>query len=479
MGRAAPTPIGRKLKAAMVSVNPATGAEITSFPAMTKAEVDAAVEAADEAYRTWRRTSFASRNELMVRAAGMLRDRRHEYARLITTEMGKPITEALAEVDKCSLGCEYYAANAEGLLADQSRATNATESFVAFRPLGVILAIMPWNFPFWQVFRFAAPALMAGNAALLKHASNVTGCAVAIERLFQDVGFPTGIFQSLRIPGAEVASVLADERVAAVTLTGSSEVGATVAAMAGSLIKKQVLELGGADAFVVLEDADIDAAASTACRARFQNNGQSCICAKRFIVVDSVADAFVASLTRRVAQLVIGDPEEAVTQVGPLARADLVDTIADQVDRSVAAGAELVAGGVRIDSAGFFYAPTVLDRVTSEMAVFREETFGPVAAITRVQDESEALDAANDCQYGLGGAVWTADVERGKRFASAVESGSVFINGMTASDPRLPFGGVKRSGYGRELAEFGIREFVNIQTVWVGPAVESLTGARS
>jgi succinate-semialdehyde dehydrogenase/glutarate-semialdehyde dehydrogenase len=384
--------------------------------------------------------------------------------------MGKPIAEAEAEVEKCAWNCDFYADNAERFLSDEPVETNARESYVAYEPLGVILAVMPWNFPFWQVFRFAAPALMAGNTCLLKHASNVPQCALAIEEVFRDAGLPAGAFRTLLIPGSAVDAVIQDPRVRAVTLTGSDITGEKVAASAGRALKKTVLELGGSDPFIVLADADLDAAAETAARARFQNTGQSCIAAKRFIVEDAVADEFDRKFADAVARLKVGDPSDRSTQIGAMARGDLLDDLDRQVRASVEQGAKVVAGGARVPGRGWFYQPTILSGVTSQMPAFREETFGPVAAVIRAKDADEAIALANDSDFGLGAALWTRDLERAKTLARRIESGSVFINGMVASDPRLPFGGVKRSGYGRELAAFGIREFVNIQTVWVGPA---------
>jgi succinate-semialdehyde dehydrogenase/glutarate-semialdehyde dehydrogenase len=395
-----------------------------------------------------------------------LRQQKQRLAELATQEMGKPIVEAEAEVEKCAWNCDYNAEHAAAFLANESVPTNARESYVAFEPLGVVLAIMPWNFPFWQVMRFAAPALMAGNGAVLKHASNVPGCALAIEDILSRAGLP---FRTVLVPGSSVDTLIADPRIHAVTLTGSSDVGERVASAAGKHLKKQVLELGGSDPFIVLADADLDAAAATAVRARNQNNGQSCIAAKRFIVEEAVADQFTEKFAAAVKALRVGDPMLRDTNVGPLARGDLRDTLARQVDASLAGGAHAVVGGKPIAGKGYFYSPTVLDGVSEAMPAFREEVFGPVAAVIRAQDPADAVRIANDTEYGLGAALWTRDTERAKTLARQIEAGNVFINGMVASDPRLPFGGVKRSGYGRELGVFGIREFVNIQTVWIGP----------
>lgn len=398
--------------------------------------------------------------------ADLLRSQAARLAEVITTEMGKPIAESEAEIEKCAFGCDFFAENAEGFLADESTPSDTPNSSVVFEPLGIILAIMPWNFPFWQVFRHAAPALMAGNVILVKHAPNVPRCSFAIRDLFRQAGFPEGVLSVVMIDIPQVTSIIADPRVQAVTLTGSDHAGSQVAALAGQHLKKSVMELGGSDPFIILEDADLDEAVETAVKARFQNSGQSCIAAKRFIVEEAIADEFEARFVAAVEKLVIGDPRDRATRIGPLARSDLRDNLSRQVEESVAAGARLATGGRPIDGDGFFYQPTVLTNVTSEMPVLKEETFGPVAAIVRVKDSSGAIRAANDSNYGLGGNVWTTDLERGVEIARRLNTGGVFINGMTHSDPRLPFGGVKRSGFGRELSVFGIREFVNIKTIW-------------
>lgn len=453
------------------SINPATGAILARYPATTPDEVEAAIAGADAAQRAWRRRSFPERAAAMRALAAHLRRRRDDYARLITLEMGKPITEALAEIEKCALTCDFYAERAADFLRDEVVATNASRSLVAYQPLGVVLAIMPWNYPFWQVFRFAAPALMAGNGALLKHASNIPQCALAVGSAFEAAGFPRGLFRTLLLAGADVEPVVRDPRVRAVTLTGSSEVGARVAAIAGASLKKTVLELGGSDPFIVLADADVAAAATTAVRARNQNTGQSCIAAKRFLVAEPVADEFEERFARAVSSLRVGDPLDPATQVGPLARADLRDALERQVEESVSAGAQALVGGRRMPGAGHFYAPTVLVNVRDGMPVLAEETFGPVAAVRRVADGEDAVAIANESDYGLGASIWTGKVAAGEALARTVESGAVFVNGMVASDPRLPFGGVKRSGWGRELGAFGIREFTNVQTIWIGPEV--------
>jgi len=451
------------------SINPATEEILASFDELTPAQIDRALDAAAATFERWRHTSFAERSGLMRHAAAYLRQGKARLAMLITQEMGKPIVEAEAEIEKCAWNCDFYAENAERFLAHVPVKTDATESYVAFEPLGAILAIMPWNFPFWQLFRFAAPALMAGNVALLKHASNVPQCALAIEEVFGAVGFPEGAFQTLLVPGPAAEALIEDERIQAVTLTGSDSTGAKVAQAAGRAIKKTVLELGGSDPFIVLADADLEAAAETGIRARNQNTGQSCIAAKRFIVVQGVADQFEQMLVERTGNLRVGDPMLRETQVGPLARGDLRDALESQVQRSVELGAHIAVGGRRPHGPGYFYAPTVLTGVTPDMPGACEETFGPVAAVIRVNNEDEAIAVANSTRFGLGASLWTRDIGRARALARELQAGSVFVNGMVASDPRLPFGGTKRSGYGRELSEFGIREFVNVQTVWIGP----------
>jgi acyl-CoA reductase-like NAD-dependent aldehyde dehydrogenase len=406
----------------------------------------------------------------MREAANYLRANTARFAALMTGEMGKPIRQSEAEVEKCAWCCDFYAEHAESFLSEIETPSSATKSYVAFDPLGPVLAVMPWNFPFWQVFRFAAPALMAGNTGVLKHASNVPACGIAIEEVFREAGFPGGVFQSLLVSSGRVAGIIEDDRIRAVTLTGSDIAGSRVAEVSGRVLKKTVLELGGSDPFIVLADADLGAAVSTAVNARYQNAGQSCIAAKRFIVEQAVVGEFTERFVEAVGQLRVGDPAVRETEIGPVARDDLRDDLENQVHRSVAMGAVVLAGGHRIEGQGYFYAPTVVSEVTPEMAVFAEETFGPVAAIVRARDAAEAVELANQSQFGLGAALWTSDVEVGRRLARDIEAGSVFINGMVASDPRLPFGGVKRSGYGRELGAYGIREFMNTKTVWIGPA---------
>jgi succinate-semialdehyde dehydrogenase/glutarate-semialdehyde dehydrogenase len=451
------------------SINPATEELVATLPEATTEEIDAVLAAAEQAARQWARTPIEQRAELVGVLAEVLRADKPRWSALITEEMGKPIVEAEAEIEKCAWTCEYFAANGPRFLADEPVPTEARESYVAFDPLGVVLAIMPWNFPFWQVFRFLAPALVAGNTAVLKHASNVPRCALAIEEVVRRAGLPEGALRALLVGNEAVDALIGDRRIAAVTLTGSSAAGEKVAAAAGRRIKKQVLELGGSDPFIVLADADLDAAARTAARARNQNSGQSCIAAKRFIVEETVADAFIERFAAAVAALRVGDPTDRATNVGPLARADLRATLAAQVEASRARGARLVLGGVAPARRGFFYQPTILDRVEPEMPVFCEETFGPVAAVIRARNVDDAVDLANASDYGLGAALWTADLDRAKALVRRIEAGVVFVNGLVASDPRLPFGGIKRSGYGRELGVFGIREFTNIKTIWVNP----------
>jgi succinate-semialdehyde dehydrogenase / glutarate-semialdehyde dehydrogenase len=459
----------------MQSINPTTEEVLESFQEFSPPQVDQALQQAYDAQRRWRTTPFGDRAAALQATARVLRQQKARWAELLTAEMGKPIVEAEAEIDKCAWNCDFYAEHASQFLADEPIQTNARESYVEFQPLGVVLAIMPWNFPFWQVIRFAAPALMAGNGAVLKHASNVPRCALALEEVFNTAGLPNGLFRTLLVPGAETTKLIADPRIAAVTLTGSSVVGEQVASAAGKVLKKQVLELGGSDPFIVLADADLDAAATTAVRARNQNNGQSCIAAKRFIVEEPVADQFTEKFAKAVQALNVGDPMRRETNVGPLARGDLRDSLADQVERSVKSGAQAVVGGNALNGKGYFYAPTVLDGVKEDMAAFREETFGPVAAVIRARDPQDAIRIANDTEYGLGANLWTTDLGQAKSLARQIEAGNVFINGMVASDPRLPFGGVKRSGYGRELGSYGIKEFTNIQTVWIGPATAPAT----
>jgi succinate-semialdehyde dehydrogenase/glutarate-semialdehyde dehydrogenase len=449
------------------SVNPTTGEVLETFAETSRRELDGILEQSEGAFQDWRRRPWSERSRLLRAAAGVLREGKSKYARVMALEMGKPLAQGEAEAEKCAFVCDYYAEHGEAFLAQQPRDLDGTASFVRFDPIGPVLAIMPWNFPFWQVFRFAAPALTAGNVALLKHASNVTRCALLIEAVFKDAGFPDGAFRTLVLRSAAVRDVIADPRVRAVTLTGSERAGSEVAEQAGRHLKKTVLELGGSDAFIVLADADLTRAARTAADARLINSGQSCIAAKRFIVVDAVADRFEERFTAEMRSRVMGDPLAARTEVGPQARVDLRTTLHRQVQQSVRRGARLATGGAIPSGAGAFYPPTVLLNVRPGMPAFDEEVFGPAAAVIRAKDDADAVRIANASSYGLAAAVWTEDRARGKRIAAELDVGCVFVNALVRSDPRLPFGGVKRSGYGRELSEFGIREFVNIKSVAV------------
>ena len=452
----------------VASINPATGATLETFAETTPAALERILDQALAAHQSWWRCSYAQRAQAMREAGRLLRKRKTDHARTMALEMGKPLKQGEAEAEKCAWVCDYYAEHAERFLADQPRETDASKAFVRFDPIGPVLAIMPWNFPFWQVFRFAAPALMAGNAGLLKHAPNVTRCALEIEAIFHEAGFPEGLFRALILSNEAAAAVIADPRVRAVTLTGSDRAGSQVAEQAGRHLKKTVLELGGSDPFIVLEDADVEQAARSAAEARLLNSGQSCIAAKRFIVVEPVADRFLDAFVAAMRARRMGDPLAPDTQIGPQARYDLRANLHRQVEESVRRGARLLLGGTLPEGPGFFYAPTVLAAVEQGMPAFDEEVFGPVAAVIRVKDESQAVRVANASRYGLGASVWTADSARGERLARDLEVGSVFVNGLVKSDPRLPFGGIKRSGYGRELSEYGLKEFVNVKTVWLG-----------
>jgi succinate-semialdehyde dehydrogenase/glutarate-semialdehyde dehydrogenase len=450
-----------------LSINPATEEQIAEYPQHSWPEVERKLRRVESAQAGWRRCSYAERAVHVRSAANLLRSRRSELAKLMTAEMGKPIVGAEDEVDKCAQACEFFAEHAEAMLAPQPLQSDAADSFVRFDPLGAVLAIMPWNFPLWQVIRFAAPNLMAGNVAVLKHAPNVCGTALALEKLMADAGFPPSAFTALLIDTPAVAKVIGHAVIRGVTLTGSERAGAAVAGAAGAALKKTVLELGGSDPFLVLADADIPAVAAAAAAARCVNSGQSCIAAKRFIVVDSVADEFEAALALAMSEMTIGDPLDRRTKIGPLARRDLAETLHEQVVRSVAAGARVVLGEHQPEK-GFYYPPAVLADVRPGMPVFDEETFGPVAAVIRAADDHDLLHLANASRFGLGASIWTTDTARARRLAVHLDAGQVFINGPVKSDPRLPFGGVKNSGYGRELSELGIREFVNAKTVWVG-----------
>lgn len=452
---------------AIATVNPATGETVRQFAPLSDEEIERKIRCSVDAFRVNRGRSFAERALRMKRAAQLLEERQNEYGRTITIEMGKPIKAAVAEVKKCAVVCRYYADHAEAFLRDEPVTTGAQETFIRYQPIGPVLAVMPWNFPFWQVFRFAAPALMAGNVGLLKHASNVPQCAIAIEQVLRDAGFDHDEFQTLLITSDQVPRVLEDERIKAATLTGSEPAGASVASTAAKHIKKSVLELGGSDPFVVMPSADLEEAVKIAVNARTVNNGQSCIAAKRFIVHAEIASDFEKRFTDAMSNLKIGDPLDESTDIGPLATPQIVDDIAKQVETSVAAGATLLTGGKRFGDRGNFYLPTVLTNIPDDAPAAREETFGPVASVFRVNDVGEAIDVANDTKFGLGASVWTTDRAEAERFIDGIESGQVFVNAMVASDPRVPFGGVKHSGFGRELGVYGIREFVNVKTVWI------------
>ncbi|MDQ3473887.1 MAG: NAD-dependent succinate-semialdehyde dehydrogenase, partial [Acidobacteriota bacterium] len=445
----------------IATINPATGETLQTFDELSEQPLEHKLQLAADTFRSYRNTSFAERGELMLRAAQILETDKQKYARLMTLEMGKPIKGAVQEIEKCALVCRYYAEHAGSYLADQLVETNATRSFVRFQPLGPVLAVMPWNFPFWQVFRFAAPALMAGNVGLLKHASNVPQCALAIENIFQEAGFPHGAFQTLLIGSALVEKVLDDPRVTAATLTGSEPAGRSVASIAGKQIMKTVLELGGSDPFIVMPSANLDEAITTAVKARTINSGQSCIAAKRFIVAAKVYPEFEKRFVAQMQALKVGDPLQDATDIGPLATEQILKDVAAQVQTSVAAGALVLTGGRKLQRPGNFYEPTVLTNIPAASPASCEEVFGPVAMLFRVGSIDEAIAVANNTSFGLGAAAWTSDTAEQERFINELEAGCVFINGMVASDPRLPFGGIKNSGYGRELGEFGIREFVN------------------
>jgi succinate-semialdehyde dehydrogenase/glutarate-semialdehyde dehydrogenase len=455
---------------AIASVNPATGELVKQYEPFSSEQIERKISAAQRAFQSNRNLSFEERARCMQKAAGVLESDKREFATLATLEMGKPLRQAIAEIEKCAWACRFFAEHAAQQLADEHITTDAADSLVRYEPLGIVLAVMPWNFPFWQVFRFAAPALMAGNAALLKHASNVPQCALAIEAIFKRSGFPEGIFGTLLVGAEAVAEIIRDPRIKAVTLTGSEGAGRTVASIAGREIKKTVLELGGSDPFIVMPSANLEAAAAVATQARVQNNGQSCIAAKRFIVADSIADRFQEKFVQQFKALRIGDPMEEATEVGPLASESGVQEVDRQVRALIQAGARVLIGGQRPQRHGFFYPPSILTDVPPHADVAQEEVFGPVAMVFRVPDADAAIKLANSTSFGLGASVWTNDREEQKKFVGEIEAGAVFVNGMVKSDPRLPFGGVKASGYGRELSEFGIREFVNVKTVWIGPA---------
>lgn len=463
----------------IISKNPANEEILKVYEELSDDEIEIKLENSKNAFAEWKKTDFASRANLMKIVAIKLREQKKELALLATLEMGKILAAGEAEVEKCALTCDFYADNSEAFLSVENIKTDASESFVRFDPIGSVLAVMPWNFPYWQVFRFAAPALMAGNVGLLKHASNVPQCALAIERIFIESGFAEGVFQTLLIGANKVDKIISDPRIAAVTLTGSEFAGSQVASTAGKEIKKAVLELGGSDPFIVLEDADLEKAIVVAAQARLQNNvGQSCISAKRFIVVESIAKRFTDGLVSEFKKLIIGDPQNTATNVGPLSSSQILKSIDEQVKKTILMGGILECGGKKFGERGYFYEPTVVSKVTKGMPLYDEEVFGPVAPVIIVQNEEEAIAVANDSVYGLGSTIFTKDIENAKRMAGQIEAGAVFINGMVKSDPRLPFGGIKKSGFGRELGSYGIKEFVNTKTVVVNegvvqPSVES------
>jgi succinate-semialdehyde dehydrogenase/glutarate-semialdehyde dehydrogenase len=452
---------------AIESINPTTGEKIRSYLEMSKAEVEKILQEADHAFHAWRKMELQQRTIKMKKAAKLLRENKKSYAKLMAQEMGKPLAQGVSEIEKCAWVCDFYADEAKRYLEPELVPTDAQKSFIVFEPLGILLAVMPWNFPFWQVFRCAAPALMAANAVILKHAPNVSECALAIEEIFKNADFPKGLFRTVLVETEQVARMIEHPLVRAVTLTGSPRAGKAVASKAGEMLKKTVLELGGSDPYIILEDADLEAAAETCVASRLINGGQSCIAAKRFIVVQSIQKEFEKKFVEKMKSQSMGDPLSEGITVGPLARQDLRDTLHGQVKKSVLRGAKVLLGGEIPDSKGAFYPPTVLTNVKEGMPVYEEETFGPVAAIIGVSDEKEAIQVANSSSFGLGAAVFTKDIQRGEKIASELEAGSCFVNAFVKSDPRLPFGGIKQSGYGRELSSFGIREFVNIKTVYV------------
>ena len=451
----------------LLSRNPSTEEIIKEFKELTNQEIDEKLSLAFDTFHSWRETSFDQRAQKMRNAASLLRERNRTYATIVTQEMGKPMRESLAMMEKCAWVCEYYADNAEEFLKPEMVETDGSESYVRFDPIGIVLAVMPWNFPFWQVFRFIAPAAMAGNVGVLKHASNVQMSADAIEEIFRDAGFPVGVFQNFHIGSGKVEQIINDPRVRAATLTGSEYAGSQVAMQAGKQIKKTVLELGGSDPFIVLEDADLDQACVMGAGSRLLNTGQSCIAAKRFIVVDTIFDEFIIKFKEAFEKKVIGDPMDEKTEVGPLVNQQALNDISGQVEKSVAQGATVVTGGKQVGDKGYFYAPTILTDLKPGMPAYNQEIFGPVASVFRVKDADEAVTLANSIDFGLGSAIFTRDIEKAKELARRIESGAVFINSFVKSDPRMPFGGVKRSGYGRELSHYGIKEFVNIKSVWV------------
>jgi len=449
------------------TINPATGMSEKVFKEHSSNQVMVMIDAVNDAFVKWRETDFSFRAGLMKNVAKILREKKEHYGKILTLEMGKPITQAIAEVEKCALVCEYYADNAEKILSEEIVQTDASQSYVRFDPLGIVLAIMPWNFPFWQVFRFAVPALMAGNVCMLKHASNVPMSALAIEEIVMQAGFPQNTFKTLLISSIQVKEIIKHPHIKAVTLTGSEPAGKEVAVFSGSKLKKTVLELGGSDPFIVLDDANIDEAVKTAVLARLINNGQSCIAAKRFIIVEKIYNEFEKKFVEAMTKVKVGDPMNKETELGPIAREDLLNELDAQVKHSLEKGAVVLYGGRRIDREGFYYEPTILANLSKGMPAYDDEIFGPVASLIKAKDEDDAIKIANDSTFGLGASLWTSNITKAKVLAGKIESGSVFINGMVKSDPRLPFGGIKSSGYGRELSHYGIKEFVNIKTVWI------------
>ncbi len=449
------------------TINPATEKMLTSYKTIGNKKITEIIRQVHSDFLEWKNVSIEKRKKLMLNVAQVLRNNKYRYAEILTLEMGKPITQAIAEIEKCAWVVEHYAKNAKTMLAKENIKTDAKESFVQFDPLGIILAVMPWNFPFWQVFRFAAPALMAGNAAVLKHASNVTMSALTIEEIFQKSGLPKNIFRTLLIASGQVKNVIKNPLVKAVTLTGSEYAGSKVAMESGKVLKKTVMELGGSDPFIILEDANLKDASSIAVTARLLNNGQSCIAAKRFIVVEKVYDKFLELFKRKMKAVVIGNPLKNETGLGPIARKDLLLELHSQVIQSVKKGAKILMGGKIIKRKGYYYQATILTNVKKGMPAYEQELFGPVASVIKVKNEKEAIYVANDTPFGLGASLWTENLSKAKELAKQIDSGSVFINGMVKSDPRLPFGGVKLSGFGRELSHYGIKEFVNIKTIWI------------
>jgi succinate-semialdehyde dehydrogenase / glutarate-semialdehyde dehydrogenase len=469
----------RRAVVAISTVNPATGEEIETFEALTDEQVDEKIGRAYETFLRWRETSFAERSRLMVRAAEILEEEAEQFGRIMTTEMGKTLAAATAEANKCARGCRYYAENAERFLTDEEIELEGARAFVRYEPLGPVLAVMPWNFPFWQVFRFAAPALMAGNVGLLKHASNVPRCALTIEDIFRRAGFPDGAFQTLLIGSSGVQRVIDDPRVRAATLTGSEGAGRQVGSEAGENIKPSVLELGGSDPFIVMPSADLETAVESAVSSRTLNNGQSCINAKRIIVHREIAEEFEWRFVEAMSALRVGDPMSEDTDMGPLATPQILEDVDSQVRGSVDAGARVLTGGEPADGPGNFYPPTVITEIPEDSPAYREEIFGPVASLFRADDIDEAIRIANDTDFGLGSSAWTNDPAERERFVNEIEAGMVYINRMTESTPEIPFGGAKNSGYGRELSHFGIREFTNIKTVWIDESVGGAGGAAS